>query len=38
VCTICPMRPSIETTIFCPTTIIEGEGYKYPQATYQDIL
>jgi hypothetical protein len=26
----CLVRPSTETTTFCPTSIIEGEGYKYP--------
>jgi hypothetical protein len=29
-CTNCPVRPSTESRCFCPTTIIGGEGYKYP--------
>jgi hypothetical protein len=27
----CPVRPSTESCCFCPTAIIVGGGYKYPQ-------
>jgi hypothetical protein len=27
----CPVRPSMESSCFCPMAIIGGGGYKYPQ-------